>query len=107
MNGVTHDLVNQIAIALNTTDTPPVKDGISYRILVFKEKDKENWVLSMLPEIIMVEELFVVINESYDLFLKGIESPNGIIFLSAAEPQLLVELAKEWYYDENSITITP
>lgn len=99
MNGVAKDLITEIAIALNATDTPLVKDEISYRILVFKENVRENWVLSMLPDIIMVEELFIVLNESYDSFLKGVDTPNGIIFLCASEPNLLVKLAKEWYYN--------
>ena len=101
MNGVTQDLVSQIAIALNSTDTPPNKNGITYRILVFKEKNLENWVLALLPDIIMVEELFVMVNESFELFLNGSVSPNGITFLCAHEPHLLIEVAKDWYFEKN------
>ena len=105
MNGVTNQLVSQIANALNSTDNPPVKDSVTYRIVVFKEKNKEKWVLALIPDLIPVEELYLAINESYSLFLEGAEMPCGIIFLYASQPELLVGLAKEWYYDTITDTV--
>ena len=99
MNGATYELVQQIAISLNAKDSPPIKDGIAYRIIVFKVKDEELWVAAMLPDIIEVEELFVVLNESYDMFLNGAKTPNGVIFLCSEKPGELVSLANRWYND--------
>jgi hypothetical protein len=107
MKGITYDLVQEIAIALKTTRKPLQKDGVTYRVVVFKTKDTELWVVGMIPDIIEVTELFVVLNESYDKFLKGAVTPNGISFLCSAQPEDLTELAKHWYYgNERSDTIT-
>lgn len=103
MAGISYDLVQEIAIALNAQDSPPMKDGVAYRIIVFKVADGQLWVVGMVPDFIGVEDLFTVVNESYDLFLKGETTPNGIVFLSAEQPEQLTLLAKAWYYGEHHI----
>lgn len=107
MTGTTHDLVQKIAVAIGATDEPPMKGGITYRIIVFKVTNTGHWVAGMIPEIVEVEELFVVINESYDMFLKGATTPNGIVFICAEQPEELITLAQNWYYGHTPSQSTP
>lgn len=106
MNRVTNQLVNQIAFALNVTDKPLLKNNAEYRLLVFKEKNNEKWVLTFIPAFIPVEDLIVAVNECYGLFLDGRKTPCGMEFFCAEEPQMLIELAEEWYYETNESNIT-
>lgn len=101
MKGVTYELVKKIAVALNAEDSPPIKGGISFRIIVFKVKDQGLWVTAMLPDLIEVEELFEVVNESYAMFLAGEKTPNGVNFICAEQPEDLIRLSKSWYYGVN------
>lgn len=98
MSAISTNIITEIATKLNVRNTPPVKDGISYRIIVFKASHPEKWVVAMLPEIILVEELFLVVNESYDQFLKGEKTPCGIVFLCSDQAGDLVGLASSWYF---------
>jgi hypothetical protein len=106
MERITYDIVQEIAKALDSQNHPPVKAGVTYRIVVFVEKIESHYVVAMIPDIISVEELFMVLNESYDKFLNGELTPNGITFISAAQPEELTTLAKHWYYDNNETANT-
>lgn len=97
MSTITNKLVAEIATKLYARDVPPMKDGVPYRILVFKGHQPERWVLAMVPDHLPVEELFVIVNESYGLFLKGEHTPNGIYFLCADQPEELPDLASHWH----------
>lgn len=99
MSTITTNIITEIATKLNVRDTPPVKDGITYRIIVFKTNHPEKWVAAMLPEIILVEELFLVVNEAYGRFLMGEQTPCGIVFLCSDQAGDLAGLASRWYFD--------
>lgn len=99
MSTITQTLVTEIATKLNARNTPPVKDGIAYRILVFKAKHPEKWVVAMIPDLFMVDELFIILNESYAQFLEGEHTPCGIVFLCSDHSDELAGLASGWYYD--------
>lgn len=99
MSAITQTLVTEIATKLNARNSPPVKDGIAYRIIVFKAKHPEKWVVAMIPDLFMIDELFIILNESYAQFLEGEHTPCGIVFLCSDHSEELVDLAGCWYYD--------
>lgn len=98
MSTITSNIITEIATKLNVRDSPPVKDGVPYRIIVFKANYPEKWVAAMLPEIILVEELFQVVNEAYGRFLQGEQTPCGIVFLCSDQANDLAGLASGWYF---------
>lgn len=102
MSTITSNIITEIATKLNVRDSPPVKDGVPYRIIVFKVSYPEMWVAAMLPEIILVEELFQVVNESYGRFLQGEQTPCGIVFLCSDQAGDLASLASSWYFGPGS-----
>lgn len=102
MSPISSNIITEIATKLNVRDSPPVKDGVVYRIIVFKASYPEKWVAAMLPEIILVEELFQVVNESYARFLQGEKTPCGIVFLCSDQANDLAGLASSWYFGPGS-----
>lgn len=56
----------------------------------------------MIPELIEVEELFEVVNESYGMFMAGVPTPNGVSFMCAKERGELIKLSKNRYFDISS-----
>lgn len=106
MSTITSNIITEIATKLNVRDSPPVKDGIAYRIIVFKANHPEKWVAAMLPEIILVEELFQVVNESYGRFLQGEQTPCGIVFICSDKADNLAGLASSWYFGPGSLIQT-
>lgn len=48
MSKITNEIITEIAKQLNSWVTPPVKNGIPYKIVTFKGHQPEKWVLALI-----------------------------------------------------------
>lgn len=101
--GLSLDVVQKLAVALEAEGVPPVKDGVSYRILVFKVTESQLWVTAMIPMNAGIEphELFDQVNVAYGEYLNVGSSTKGILFFQDADTDHLINIVTHWYYESN------